>query len=298
MGLCLALGGTAVAQPPGDAPADQPVGAPAAEAPGAGGEANADGPPRLDASADPQPDDGVDHQPDQALQIHRTPLDKMLERAIGQTSRRVKYDWRRDTVQAGIIGGLPAELNNFDSLRGGVFVRFPTELVTVGFEVSYIGVSGSRSTRRLARTPYRQPGRPDRWEIDVIAGYPLAEGIATAVPGFFPATQIVLMAYADLRYLYYPGAWAGLSTTRTLRTMVDPSLRNIELENLEDDRLPGMEIDRARIVTNGGLGAELYFGPGFFLSHRILVGLPLFEGATETKMRLGLELDLTMGWSF
>ena len=210
----------------------------------------------------------------------------------------MRYDWRRDATQLGLNGGLPAELNNYDSLRAGVFARFPVSSVLLGVEASYVWVSGNTSSERLALTPYRQPGRPDRVELDFTFAYPLAEGIVTAFPSFMPSTQLVLNAHADFRYLYYPGGFAGLDLTDALRAIVSGTLTDDELENLEDDRLPGMEIDRARYGLLAGLGADLYFQSGLFFSNRVLVAVPLLNFATEGDLSFGLELDLSLGLSF
>ncbi|MCA9542340.1 MAG: hypothetical protein KC620_25760 [Myxococcales bacterium] len=240
----------------------------------------------------------VEHRPDESLEDLRTPLDQLVERAIGRTSRRVRYDWRRGAVQAGINGGLPSEFNNFNTLRAGAFVRFPFDDFLLGAEASYVWVYGTDSSEKLALTPYRQAGRPDRVELDFTFTLPLAEGIVTAVPSFFPATQLVFNGLADFRYLIHPGGYSDLTFLEVLKAMVAGSLSDDEVANLEDDRLPGMEIDRGRYGLLLGLGADLYFASGFFLSHRVLVPVPLLAPATDTKLLWGIELDLSLGLAF
>lgn len=236
--------------------------------------------------------------PDTAIEQHRTPFDALVDRAIGRTSRRVRYDWRKATAEVGLSGALPAELNNFETLRAGVFGRFPVGGVLLGVEASYVWVFGTTSTERLALTPYRQPGRPDRIEIDLTLAFPLAEGIVTAWPGWFPSAQLVLQSHLDARYLLYTGAFDGMDFTDTARALFSGSLSDRELANLEDERLPGMQIDRGRYAFLAGLGADLYFQSGLFFSHKLLVAIPLLAGATDSELYIWLELHLLTGFSF
>ena len=243
-------------------------------------------------------DPPVDHAPDESLSRHRTVFEALTERAIGRASRPVRFDWRRGTMQVGATGGLPAELNNFESLRAGGFARFPTGGGLFELALSYVWVSGTESTRQLALTPYRQPGRPDRFELDFAFGYPLAEGVVTALPGFIPTTELVLNGIAQLRYLIYPGGYEGLGFLDTLGAIFSGSLSDTEVENIEDDRLAGMEIDRARYGMQLGLAADLYFQSGFFVSNKLLFTLPILQFLAESELDYGFEVDLSVGFAF
>lgn len=236
--------------------------------------------------------------PDTDIEQHRTPFDALVDRAIGRTSLRLRYDWRKATVEAGLLGSLPAELNNFESLRAGAFARFPVYGLLLGLEASYVWVWGSESTERLALTPYRQPGRPERVELDFTLAYPLAEGIVTAFPAWFPSAHLVLQSHVDLRYLLYPGGFDGLDFTETAQALVSGSLSDEEIANLEDARLPAMQVDPARFGFLAGLGADLYFQSGFFVSHKVLVALPLFALAADSELLFAVELHLLTGLSF
>ena len=242
--------------------------------------------------ADP---DAIDHAPDAALNRYRTPFDVLTERAIGRTSRRVRFDWRRSNVHLGAIGALPAELNNFDSLSAGGLVRVPYDGLILAASFSRVWVDGSVSTERLALTPYRQPARPDRYELDFAVAYPLAEGIVTAVPYLVPATQLVLNAHAHFRYLVYPGAFEDLGFKDTLKAIVSGSLSEREVANLEGERLPGMEIDPGRYGLLVGLGNDLYLQSGFFFAYEMLVAVPLLAGMTESELGFWFEMTLTLG---
>ena len=264
------------------------------EAPTSAGSETPKAPPASTADKGPE----LDHVPDNALEKYRTPLEVLMERAIGRTSRRIRYDWRRSTVQVGGTVALPAELNSFDSIRSGVTFRMPYDGLLLEAGVSRVWVAGSTSTERLALTPYRQPGRPDRYELDFALAYPLAEGIVTAFPAFVPATELVFNAYAHFRYLIYPAAFADLSTKDTLKALVAGQLSERELSNLEEHRLPGMELDPGRYGLLVGLGNDLYFQSGLFISPRILVGIPLLSFMTDSRLRFYLEGVLSMGLSF
>ena len=237
----------------------------------------------------------VDRKPDQTLLRHRTAFDVLTERTIGRTSRRVRFDWRRSTVHFGATGALPAELNNFESLRAGGFVRFPGAGMLFEASASYVWVRGTESTERLALTPYRQPGRPNRLELDFSGALPLAEGLVTALPRLVPAAELVLNAHAHFRYRIYPRGYADMGLRDALKAVVSGSLSDAEQENLESQRLPGMEIDPARYDLLAGLGTDVYFQSGLFFSHKMLVAVPLLQFINDTKLGFGFELAVSMG---
>lgn len=244
-------------------------------------------------AADPAPD----HVQDDALERHRTAFNALAERAVGQTSRAVRFDWRRSAVQVAVLGGLPAELNNFDTLRGGLAIRWPGDELLFALSLAWASVSSSESTDQLALTPYRQPGRPSRLELDFDVGFPLAEGAATAFMGWIPAVEVVFSAVARLRYLIYPGGWSGLGLRRTLGAIVDPSLTGRERDNLESDRLPGMKLDAGRYGLMGGLSTDVYFQSGLFFTTQMMLAVPLLDGLTDTELPYGFELDVWLGYA-
>jgi hypothetical protein len=246
----------------------------------------------------PQVDLDLQHSPDRALERYRTPLDKLVERAIGQASRRSRYAWREDRVQLGLYGGLPAELNNYETLRGGAFVRVPVGDILIGMEAGYARVRSSESAEKIALTPYRQPGRPSRFELDFNLAWPLAEGVVTLAPAFLPSAQLVLNLQGDLRYFIYPDGFTDMEPGQVLRALPRAALTQRERANLDAARLPGMALDPARVQALAGLGVDLYFGSGFFFAQRALVALPLFSVAAGSLMHFGLELDLAVGLSF
>jgi hypothetical protein len=146
----------------------------------------------------------------------------------------------------------------------------------------------------LAETPYRQIGRPSRFELDVNAAYPLAEGVATARPGFFPATELVLSAEGGLRYLFYPDALSGAGLEGTAESLFAPTLSSREITNLEKSRPPAMQVDTARYGLLSGLSVDIYFHSGGFLTPRAMVALPV----TGSALGFWWELSMGAGWMF
>jgi hypothetical protein len=242
---------------------------------------------------------GADQTPpdDNSLQRYRTPFEVLTERTIGAASRAVRFDWRRSSFQLALTGSQLLELNNFTSGRLGLLLRKPFGDLMAELGVAWVFTGGSPSSDTLALTPYRQVGRPSRLEIDLNAAYPLAEGVATARVGFFPATELVFSIDAGLRYRYYPGELSGQSFGDVAKAVLAPRLSSDELDNLEGRRLPGMRIDPSRYDLLLGFSLDLYFGSGGFLSPRVMVA-PSFTGASETKLGWWWELTLGAGWAF
>lgn len=248
-------------------------------------------PAKADGDTPPPPEE------DTSLQRYRTPFEVLTERTIGAASRAVRFDWRRSRFQLAITGSQLLELNNFSSGRLGLLLRKPFGDLMAELGVAWVFTGGSPSTDTLALTPYRQVGRPSRLEIDLNAAYPLAEGVATARVGFFPATELVFSFDAGIRYRYYPGELSGQGFGDVAKAILAPRLSSEELDNLEGRRLPGMRIDPSRYDLLLGFSLDLYFGSGGFLSPRVMVA-PSFTGASETKLGWWWELTLGAGWAF
>ncbi len=271
--------------------AEEPAPASAESVRGEGGEPQGTDTPEQPGKKEPAPKEA---QEDPPLDRYRTPFEVLNERMIGAASRAVRFDWRKRSLGVGLIGSQLLELNNFSSSRLGGLVRRPLGVVMGELAITRVFTRGSASTDKLALTPYRQSGRPSRFELDVNVAYPLAEGVATARPGFFPATELVFSASAGLRYVYYPGALAGASFGEVARALIAPSLLAKERENLESKLPPGMQLDVVRYNLLTGLGLDIYFQTGGFLSPRAMVALPI----TGSDLGLWWELTFSAGWMF
>ncbi|WNG44444.1 hypothetical protein F0U60_10230 [Archangium minus] len=247
---------------------------------------------------DAQTADSESKEEDTTIERHRTPFEVLNERMIGTASRAVRFDWRQTQASVGLVGSQLLELNNFKSSRLGGFVRKPIGDFLGEIAITRVFTRGSASTEKLALTPYRQSGRPSRFELDINLGYPLAEGVATARPGFFPATELVFSANAGLRYLFYPGSLSGASFGETVTSLFALKLSEREIENLERSRLPGMQLDGARYSLLTGLSLDVYFQSGGFLSPRVMIALPLISGVDGSGLGWWWELNFGAGWAF
>lgn len=235
---------------------------------------------------------------DDTLEGFRTPLDALTERMIGTASKSVRFDWRKSTLGIGLIGSDLLERNNFGSTRLGLLARRPFGKFMGELAISRAFTWGTDSTEKLALTPYRQYGRPSRIELDVNVGYPLAEGVVTALPDFFPATELVFSANAGLRYLFYPGAMSGMKFQDVATSLLAPRISDHELGQLESSRPGGMQIDPARYGLLAGISLDVYFGSGGFLSPRAMMSVPLVGVVTGTGLGFWWELSLAAGWTF
>ncbi len=228
----------------------------------------------------------------------RLPWELLVDKTVGTTSKPVRFDWRRTTVHVGGFAAQPAEFNNYNSFRAGVLARVPSDALMYEFGLSYVWVFETESSQRLALTPYRQPGRPERLEIDFSIGVPLAEGVITSWPSWFPAAELVFSAYFNLRYLIYPSGFEGVKFRNILGSSLSPRLSDDEIENLDDSRLPGMEVDRTRYTLYAGLGTDIYFDFNMFVAPRVMISVPLLAAIAESQMRLALEFSLAIGAAF
>ncbi|MEZ4316666.1 MAG: hypothetical protein R3F61_04160 [Myxococcota bacterium] len=232
------------------------------------------------------------------LSPYRTKFDVLTERTIGTASKPVVFDWRRTTAHVAVTGDFLFELNNFNSLRAGGMVRVPTAGMVVEIGASYARVWDTPSSRLLALTPYRQPGRPNRIDLDIAVALPLAEGVITASPRFFPAAQLVFDVYAGFRYSIYPTGWGGMRPGRVLSAIFSPSLTEKEIENLDDARLDAMQVDPGRYGLMVGFGNDLYFEQGFFVSPRVMLSLPILAPASGTELYFWADVTLAVGMAF
>ena len=246
---------------------------------------------------EPEPSPADAEKADDTLEGFRTPIDALNERMIGAASKSVRFDWRKSTLGFGLIGSELLERNNFGSTRFGIMARKPFGSFVGEVAITRASTWGTDSTEKLALTPYRQHGRPSRFELDVNVGYPLAEGVVTALPGFFPATQLVFSANAGFRYLVYPGAMGGMKFQDVATSLLAPRLTGHELGQLESSRPGGMQIDPARYGLLAGLSVDLYFGSGGFLSPRAMMAVPLLGAVTGTGLGFWWELSLALGWT-
>lgn len=235
---------------------------------------------------------------DTSLDRYRTPFEALTERMIGTASKSVRFDWRKSPVGFALIGSNLLELNNFVTTRYGGMVRKPLGDFMAELAITRANTWGTDSSAKLARTPYRQYGRPARFELDINMSYPVAEGVVTAVPSFIPPAELVFSGTAGFRYSVYPSGFSDSKFADIAKSLANPQLTDREIARLEADRLPGMQIDRARYGLMAGASLDIYLQPGFVLSPRALVSLPVLAPATGSGLGWWWELTLGAGWMF
>jgi hypothetical protein len=250
------------------------------------------------AADDPEPPEDSETEQDDALSRYRTPFGVLVERTIGTSSRPVEFNWRRSTVQVAAMGNHFFELNNFNSLRAGGLARIPAGGGIMELGLSHVWVWDTPSSELLAYTPYRQPGRPRRLELDLTVGIPLAEGVVTVAPRFFPAVELVFNAYAGLRYCIYPGTWEGMRPREVAGAILSPFLTETEVEQLEDRRLDAMQVDLGRYGLMVGVGDDIYFRQGVFISPRLMMAVPVLAPASQTDLLFWADLSIAAGVAF
>lgn len=232
------------------------------------------------------------------LSPYRTPFGVLVERTIGTTSKPVEFNWRRTKVQVAGTGDFLFELNNFNSLRAGGLVRWPASGLLYELGLSQVWVWDTYSSELLALTPYRQPGRPNRLEIDFNVGIPLAEGVVTTRTRFVPSVEMVLNAYAGLRYSLYTKGFGGMRVGEVATALISPALTEDEIENLDDERLDAMQVDPGRYGLMLGLGNDLYFKQGVFLNPRVMFSLPALAVASGSELLVWGNFSLAVGVAF
>lgn len=232
------------------------------------------------------------------LSPYRAPFGVLVESSIGSTSRPVEFDWRRTTAMVAATGDFLFELNNFNSGRAGALARIPSSGLIYEIGVSHVWVGDTRSSELLALTPYRQPGRPDRWELDFDVGVPLAEGVVTARPRIVPSVEMVLNGYLGLRYSFYPRSFEGMKAREVTGALLSPILTDAEIANLEERRLDGMQVDPGRYTVMMGLGNDLYFKQGLLVSPRLMFAVPVLAPVSETELLFWADLSLVIGVAF
>jgi hypothetical protein len=163
--------------------------------------------------------------------------------------------------------------------------------------VNYVWSWSTPSSDLLALTPYRQAGRPSRFEVDLNVGYAIAEGVVTPATNWVPPAEVVLSATAGLRYVVYPEGFAGMSLQDAAFALASPQLSATEIANLEDSRLPGMQVDLARTNVLAGFTVDVYLQPGVYLTPRLLVNLPFAGFVNGSQLGFWWETSVALGFA-
>ncbi|NBW82094.1 hypothetical protein EBR21_10125, partial [bacterium] len=190
-------------------------------------------------------------------EISYVPFPELIERTLGVAGKPVRFDWRHRSQLYFLDVGQPVEYNNFETGRVAASVFFPSSDVSFGFGVAKVSVSSTPSTDAIALMPYRQLGRPGRWEMQAGAFYPVAEGVVTFRQPMLPAAQMVFSLAADVRYLIYPSLFSTSDIKGGLKSMLSTTLSSSQLDTLTNTAPPGMRVDPGKVNLLAGFNLHL-----------------------------------------
>lgn len=219
---------------------------------------------------------------------------KLLEHFLGTTSKSIRFDWRNSPLQLGFYVGDLVERNNYASQRVGILARKNFSDTLLEINLSGVLTQPTLSSELLALTPYQQSGRPSRFELEINAGLPLAEGVVTPQWSWLPPAQMVWVAYTGLRYALYPSLlenhWQNLWR---------PDITDAERAELAPLTLGGMHVDGARFQVMLGTSLDVYLVPGIVLTPRVMMAVPIgFDLLTGSDLGFWWEGGIAIGYVF
>lgn len=217
------------------------------------------------------------------------PFPALVERAIGVAGKSVRFDWRKKSHLVFANVGQPVEYNNFETHRVAAAIQFPSDNLTWGLGLARALVSSTPSADAIALMPYRQAGRPERWELELGGFYPVAEGVVTFRPDFMPAAQMVFSLAADVRYMIYTSLLSGQSVSSGIKSVIATRLSNSDKDRLSSSAPTAMKIDSAKTTVLTGFNLHLYTAGGFIVNSKAMLALSLL-GTSLPK-----HADMTLG---
>jgi hypothetical protein len=238
--------------------------------------------------------DAPNNAPNSPTTDTHIPFRQLSERIVGTASKSVRFDWRKKEYGLALQAGQPVEYNNFDSVRLGTSLFFPSDLFNGRLALSKVFVVSTSSSRDLNRMPYRQLGRPSRWELEAGFFIPMAEGVVTIRPSFIPPAQMVFSLAADVRYFIYTESYRDESAGTIFKRIFKPILNDTERRKLEQTAPGSMRVDGARLATLVGGELHIYGSEGMFLSSKLMLALPLLF----TEMPLHSDFSFGVGYAF
>ncbi len=219
------------------------------------------------------------------------------EHFVGSTARAVRVDWRRAKAIPLLQVADIVERNNFQQVQANIGVRKAFGDILVEGALGFFWANDSASSLLLAQTPFRQAGRPSHFALDVNVGYPIAEGVVTPVTTWVPPAELVLVAWAGVRYSAFAETFPDRPFQDIGFDLVSPQLSATELARLDDASLDAMQVDTARLHTPVGLSLDVYLQPGLLVSPRVMVNVPVLIPITATQLGFFWELGLSVGYA-
>ena len=164
--------------------------------------------------------------------------------------------------------------------------------MTFGVGLGKVFVFSTESADAIALMPYRQAGRPERWELELSGFYPVAEGVVTFRPDFMPAAQMVFSLAGDVRYMIYPSLVSGQGFSNGFKSLIATRLSESDKERLSPSAPAAMKIDSAKIAVLTGFNLHLYTSGGLIISSKAMLALSILGTA------LPRHADLTIGLGY
>jgi hypothetical protein len=80
--------------------------------------------------------------------------------------------------------------------------------------------------------------------------------------------------------------------------LINPTLTQEEIDNLDDNRLDAMQTDPGRYGAMLGFGNDIYFKQGLYISPRFMFATPLLAPISQTELLFWADFTLAVGWAF
>lgn len=226
----------------------------------------------------------------------------LVARTVGTTARPLIYDWRSQSCLLSIEAGPVIDLNTFESYHTGISCTIPRENTWISLGISRVWTLETDNSKILDRTPYRQVGRPSRYEIRSTFGLPVAEGIVTVMPSWLPAWDMVFSLQTSLHYLIYPESFSGLKGNfldKVSKVFLSRSLSADEASAVQQSAPQSLLVDPSRLNILFGSSLHVFVQGGWFNRVQVEVGTPLLRAAPDSDgNQPASDISYWWEWSF
>ncbi len=216
-------------------------------------------------------------------------IDTLAEKVLGQASRPSVFRWREASVIPTIHTRQVLELNLYETSAVELRFNVPSESVLWQWGLAEASTKSTQASNELAKTPYRQPGRPSHWQGHAGVGIPMIEGIGNQYISFIPPLQFVVMVTGDLIYRYY-----SAGREHQIKRLLQPSLSDEEIGNITRTAPEGMAVDGSRLSLGAGLDLAVFGSWGVMIS----LGTGVNRGLGRGGLGFVWEHSLGVGYAF
>lgn len=180
-------------------------------------------------------------------------IDDLAKQVLGKVTQPMHVNWRKHDLELGVHWGSYFEFNNFRSDVRGLLLRIPTDSMVFRLGLDQVKVMATESSRDMARTRFRQWGRPSRYELKPGVVLPLVDAMSFPQQKWLPELQISLSALFSLHFAYYPDA-PGIG-----------EMKAADLNKLTGITPGGMEISPERNWATWGFETAVYNRSGLWI---------------------------------